>query len=337
MDFDNSSTISDVAKLAGVSKTTVSRYINSSGYVEEKTRAKIKNAIDILDFKPSKIARSLKTKRTNKIMLVVPDICNPFYSSMYKSVQDVAEKSRCSVILYNTNENKDNETKAVEMFEEIKADGIIFCSIDINNKVIDYLKSISNNVVVSNLYENPVFDAVHTSKGNGIYLSTRHLIGLGHSNIAYAGGAKGSIINESRKRNYLQALNEASIPFKEDFCFEMAFSMDSGYKAGKYFLSLTNRPTAICAANDLIAMGIMYAFNESGIRIPEDISLTGMDNIDFAALSRPGLTTITNNSTYYGKSAAGLLFERIEKIYEGAPREIIVPHELIIRGSTRIL
>lgn len=326
-------TIRDVASSAGVSIATVSRFLNSSGYVDENTALRIKNVIDKIGYRPDRIAQGLKSKRSRQIMLVVPDICNPFYSAMYKSVQEYVHEKGFSVILYNTNERLEEELTAVEMFTDINADGLLFCSINTYEQVMGKLEELNKPVTVMNSYENCPFDTVHSLKGSGLYMAAKYMTELGHRKIAYAGGPRDSIINQRRKQGFKDALQILGLPVSEDYFFEMGFSMDAGYKAGKYFSSMKERPTAVCAANDLIAMGVMLAFNEVGIRVPEDISLTGMDNIEFAALSRPGLTTVTNNPVEFGKSASRLMFDRLEGKYSGGSREINIERQLVIRGS----
>lgn len=328
-------TIRDVARSAGVSIATVSRYINSSGYVDGETALKIKKAIGLLEYRPDRIAQGLKSRRSRQIMLVVPDICNPFYSAMYKAVQAFVHEKDYSVILYNTNEKQEEEIAAVEMSGDINADGLLFCSINTCEPVVERLGRAKSPVVLLNSYEDTSFDTVHSLKGGGLYIAARHLMELGHRDIAYAGGPAESVINRRRKQGFVKALAEQGVGMQEDLCFEMGFSMDAGYKAGKYFTSLKRKATAVCAANDLIAMGIMLAFNEGGVRIPEDMSLTGMDNIEFAALSRPGLTTVTNNPVEFGENASRLLFDRLEGRYSGDPREINIQPGLILRNSTK--
>jgi DNA-binding LacI/PurR family transcriptional regulator len=328
-------TIKDVAKMAGVSFTTVSRFINSSGYVDANTADKIRAAIDRLNYIPNKIARGLKTNSSQNIMLIIPDISNPYYSEMYKVIQWLARDREYSVILFDTNEKTKNEFNAIKLCESVGADGMIFCSIDSSASVFEELRKFNKPVVVSNLYDELAFDTVHSIGGKGIYTAAKYLVENGHRKIAYIGGEKESAINKRRKNGFLAVLEEAGIPFCKDFLFEMDFTMDAGYKAGMYLHSLREKPTAVCAANDLIAMGIMLAFNELGIKIPDDISLTGEDNIDFAKVSKPGLTTVNNRGSYFAENAMRMLFERMDGSYTGPPREIVCPRELVIRDSVK--
>ena len=327
-------TIKDIAREAKVSTATVSRFINKSGHIDDDTAKKVEFIINKFGFTPSRNAQSLKTKKSWQIMFVVPDISNPFYSNMAKTVQSITKDRGYTLTLYDTNEDVSEEFTAIKTATKINADGIILCSLYAKDGVIEELIKSGLKTTVGIAYERCPFDSVHGIMGEGTYLSTRHLIELGHRRIAFAGGPKDSIISSSRRDGNSKALKEAGMEFDEMYSFEMGFSEESGYKAGKYFSSLDPRPTAICCANDLIALGVLSALNENGIRVPDDISITGMDNIPYANLTRPRLTTVINNSEAFGKSAIELLLERIDGTYEGPPREMVFPGKLVIREST---
>lgn len=328
-------TIRDIAKESGTSTATVSRFLNKSGYVEAETAKKIQSVIEKSGYVPSRTAQSLKTKKSKQIMLVVPDICNPFYSTMAKTVQAAAKDKGYVVTLYNTNEDTSEEINAIKTSEQINADGIILASVHVKDEIIKALENSGISKVVANSYEICPFDSVHGVIGEGTYITTRYLIENGHSAIAFAGGPGESAIEARRKLGFLKALKESGIEANEECIFEMGFSVDAGVKAGKYFSTLNPLPTAICCANDLIAFGVLTSFDQLGISVPGDVSLTGMDNIDFTNLSRPRLTTATNDSVEFGKSASRLLFDRIEGTYTGAPREVIIPRILVTRDSVR--
>ena len=327
-------TIKDIAREAKVSTATVSRFINKSSRISDNTAKKVEYVISKFGFTPSRNAQSLKTKKSWQIMLVVPDICNPFYSKMAKTVQAITKGKGYTLTLYDTNEDISDEFTAIKTAVKINADGIILCSLYVKEEIIEELSKSGLEATVGIAYERCPFDSVHGIMGEGTYLSTRHLIELGHRRIAFAGGPKDSIISSSRRDGNARALKEAGLEFDEGYNFEMGFSEDSGYKAGKYFSSLDPRPTAICCANDLIALGVLSALNENGIMVPDDISITGMDNIPYANLTRPRLTTVINNSEAFGSVAIELLLERIEGIYQGPPREKVFPGKLVIREST---
>jgi len=326
-------TIRDVAKEAGVAISTISRYLNQSGYVDTETGLRIASAVQSLNYMPTRAAQTLKTRRSRQIMLVVPDIGNPFYSEMAKVVQASARDRGYALVLYNTNESTSEEIEAIRTADATQSDGIILCSIHVRDEVVQSLVSTGTPAILANSYEHCPFDTVHGVRGAGTLVSMRHLLELGHRRIAFAGGPADAETAVRRKFGYHQALTEAGISLDETLCFEMGFSEQAGYKAGKYFSSLRRLPTAICCANDLIALGVLEALTESGLQVPEQISVTGMDNIPFTHLSRPPLTTVTNDSTEFGRHVSRLLFERLEG-YLGPPREVLVERRLVIRSST---
>lgn len=328
-------TIKEIAKAAKTSTATISRYLNKSGYVDADTARNIQSVIDAFGYVPSRTAQSLKTKRSRQIMLVVPDICNPFYSAMAKTVQSIAGNRGYVVTLYNTNEDPAEEINAIKISEQISADGIILASVYVKEEVLKALELANISKVVANSFENCPFDSVHGVAGEGTYITTCHLIENGHRTVAFAGGPAESATETRRKAGFLRALDKAGIKPQEDYIFEMGFSVDAGIKAGKYFSALDPMPTAICCANDLIAFGVLTSLNNLGIKVPEDISLTGMDNIDFSGIIRPGLTTATNDSSEFGKSVISLLFDRMDGKYSGAPREVILPRILVPRETVK--
>lgn len=330
-------TMKDIAKLANVSVATVSRFLNSTGYVEVETAENISKIITELEYRPNRAAQSLKTKETKNIVLVVPDIQNPFYSKMANEVQHLAFSEGYIITLFDAEENSHNEMSYIKLAADMGADGILFASVSTNQAVLEEMKKTNIPAVVVNSYDSCMFDSIHGIRGLSTYLSTKHLIELGHKEIGFAGGNPATVIKASRKEGFMKAMNEYGFLVKEEYIFEMGLSSDSGKKAGIYFSALQDRPTAVCCANDLIALGIYQAFYQGGIRIPEDISITGMDNIIYGNLCNPRLTTVTNDSSEFAKKSFGALMQRIRKEYVGEPREFLINRELIARESTKVL
>lgn len=325
--------IRDIAKQAQVSVATVSRYINQSGYVDSETGKTIEQAIQQTGYTPSIAARSLKTHRSQIILLVVPDITNPFYSSMAKEVQWLVGSKGYVMALYDSKESTE-EMQAINLADQMYASGILLASINVRKDVITKLKKCRCPVVGLNAYEEYPFDTVHVRGTRGTYLSTQHLLELGHTSIGYAGGTAGSMIGRSRRQGFEKAMNEAGVTVDPNLIIEVGFSQDDGYRCGVHMRQLKKLPSAICCANDQIALGLISALREDGISIPEDVSITGMDNIPYASLASPGLTTVLNDSAAFSQEGVRMLFERIDGVYDGTPREVVVQHELIVRAST---
>lgn len=331
--FSKHITIKDVAKNANVSVSTVSRYLNQSGYVDFETAQRIAKAIDETRYSPNIVARGLKTRKSHVVLLVVPDICNPFYSTMAKSTQFILSEQGYVMALFDSNESM-NEMSAVSIAQQMFASGILFGSIDIKQKVIDALLNSSIPIVGINAYQQYPFDTVHVAGSTGSYLATEHLINLGHQRIGFAGGTPNTMIGASRREGYSNALKAANLPVNDKYVVELGFSQADGYCAGNYLIQQSPLPTAICCANDQIAFGVLNALNDHNILVPHQISVTGMDDVPYALISNPSLTTVTNDATAFSREGIRLLFDRINNKYALGPRSVSISHQLVIRNST---
>lgn len=331
-------TMNDVARVAGVSNATVSRYINNQSCVTKKTGKKIEAAIKMLNYRPNRTARSLKTNRAMQIMMIVPDIKNLYYADMYKTIQKIAYKHNYSVILFSTDQETNKEIEAINLVKELGCDGLIFCSIYDDEKVLAELKNLDIPIVTSNTFDKLIFDTVHgIRRGQGVYIGTCHLLEYGHKRIGYAGGNPDSILNVRRESGYKEALQEHGIPIDEELIFSSSFDIHGGTVAGEYFAGLNERPTAIACANDMIAIGIIQHFNRVGISVPDDVSIVGMDNIEFTEFFKPTITTVSNDSSEFATKAMHLLLSRMAGEYTGPPREEVCERKLIVRQTVKRL
>lgn len=328
-------TIRDIAKAAGVSVATVSRCINSSGYVDSSTSKRISKTINELGYRPNRMAQGLKTNISKNVTFIVPDIQNPFYSSMARGLQHFAFEAGYSITLFDSEEDIEYEKKYIKLSIDMGVDGIILASASNSQSVLALLEDGKTPSVLLNSYDRCGFDTVHGIRGQSTYLATKHLIELGHSKIGFAGGIKGRIIANSRRGGYTQAMEEFNLPIYEEDIIEMGLSVEDGRKCARYYSTLEEKPTAICCVNDLVAMGMMQTFIQLGYRVPEDFSLTGVDNILYTELSDPRLTSVTNDSNQFAQKAMEALLERISGQYTGDPREFMISRELIVRDSAK--
>ncbi len=326
-------TIKDVAKEAGVSVATVSRFFNDTSKLDSYTAWKLEQVIKELDYKPNRAAQMLNTAKSGYIVQIVPDITNPFYAAMTKEVNRYARAKGYTIILSDTNESEAEEYNAIKLAAEIMAEGVIITSLYAGETLVEKLKEINIPVVANRTFVNGNFDGVYGT-GDGIYNATNYLIKLGHKTIAFVGGGTGTGVEGIRKSGFLRAIQESGMTPKQDLIFEMNFTEECGYKAGKYIASLKPVPTAVCCANDLIAIGLIKSLNEQGIKVPDNVSVIGMDNIPLVSMIHPRLTTVTNDGAKSGRLAAKMLFERILGEYTGSPREAIIVEEIIERDST---
>lgn len=316
-----------------MSASTVSRAINNSGRIDEQTKKRIEQIIKKLGYIPNAAAQSLKTRKTRNIVLIVPDITNPFYSNLAKELQILVGSQNYILTFFNTNEILSEEVCAIASAKEISAGGIVFASVAEQRCIVESLLDTGIPSVLLNSYGACELDSVHGADKLGTYIATRHLLEAGHRRIAFIGGTRGTRVASSRKGGYIQALTEAGISIDNSLIFEMGFSEDAGYKGAKYLSAVSPLPTAICCANDIIAMGVLSALREIKISVPEQVSVTGMDDIIYSRISNPPLTSVTNDSKEFALESFRLLFERINANKDIPPQEIIIGRHLVERES----
>ena len=326
-------TIKTVAAEAGVSITTVSRYFNHPESVIPETQNRIQAAIAKTGYIQNLAASGLKSKNSRIQLLFVPDICNPFYSTIAKRLQTLCNENGSILMVFDTFEKVSQELEAISMARQVNASGIYAASVYADRKVISQLAGLEIPVVGINSYPAGVpFDAVCVHHLGGTCLAVRHLIQLGHTEIAFAGGTPGSVIGESRKNGYLYAMKEAGLPVRKGMICEEGFSEADGYRTGIHLANDGKLPTAICCANDLVAFGVIRALREMGLSVPGAVSVTGMDDTPFASISQPQLTTVTNDGALFAEKAFEMMRSHTENRSEA--RFVEVPNELIIREST---
>ncbi|MGI6237193.1 MAG: LacI family DNA-binding transcriptional regulator [Candidatus Excrementavichristensenella sp.] len=328
-------TIRDVAEVAGVSIATVSRFINQNGYVNDTTSQRIQEAIRVTGYTPNIVARGLKTQRTRLLLLVVADICNPFYSRIAQTLQELTQQAGYFLLLSDSKGNPEKEVAALDIATQMLVEGVLFATINDNEKVTSTLSHGHYQVIGINGFRiGAPFDVVAVHHSGGTNLAVEHLIELGHRRIMFAGGTPGTMIADSRRCGYIAAMRKHELPVDADGMIEIGFSQENGYVAGGHFAQMSEVPTAICCANDLIALGVIHALNDAGLQVPRDISVTGMDDIPYAKISSPPLTTVSNDSVLFAREAFSMLMERIQGKHELPPRRVEIPNVLLKRDST---
>lgn len=348
-------TLQDVAKLAGLSMMTVSRYINNSGYVGEKSREKIKRSIKELNYRPNIVARSLVTKNTKTIGLIIASITNPFYPEIVLGVEDEINEMDYNVILCNA-DGKMREQEYIEVLLDKCVDGIIFSHLNISAKQILELKNYGVNcVLIDNETKGLNVGKIETNDVIGGNMAGNHLIKLGHKRIGIIHGSLG--FNEAkankkysetyqfkiwndRMKGFLEAMETNGIDVDSRFVVEGDGTAENGvkggYKAMTKILNMLDRPTAIYAENDLMALGAMNAIHEAGFKIPKDFSIIGHDGIALGEMIYPMLTTLELPRYEIGKAAARILMEMENGTNENSLSITFNP-KLVIRETTGYL
>ncbi len=325
-------TIKDVARLAGVSVGTVSNVLNRPRRVSPQTRAKVEWAIAQLGFRPNKVARALISQRTNTVGMIVPDAANPFFAELLRGVEDVLGERDYAVIFGNSDNSASKERRYITALRERRVDGMIaVTATDADAEEIRALGEEIPMVIVDRQISGWEGDCVLSDNRLGMTLAVDHLVSLGHRRIALIDGDLRLFTARERYAGFLDGLARHGLePAVVSFG---SFTFDSGYSQMAALLRGDPLPTAVCAANDLLALGAIAAILDAGLRVPQQISIVGYDDIIFARVSSPGLTTVRQNARAMGAEAARLMLERLEGRRSG-PKRVILEPELVVRQST---
>ncbi len=328
--------IYDVARSAGVSTGTVSRFLNGNGYVSEAARERIKLAIQELGFTPSSIARGLTSKRTHMIGVVVSDLLNPYIPEVVRSIQDYFDEAGYCALIYNTDGLGKREARALKLLYERRVDGLIIMPPETpegNKQIFELHQQGLPIVLIGRNLDTESIDRVSTDTYLGAIDAINHLVGLGHTRIAFIAGA-GQNVASGRRRGYRDGLLQAGIPFDEQLIIQGPLTREGGIMAIQQLLQLPDPPTAVFSVNDIIAIGVLQEAQRRGIRVPEDLSLVGFDDIAAASYTQPPLTTIAQPMALLGRTVAEILLARIEQGKTLPAQEIRLPCRLIVREST---
>jgi LacI family transcriptional regulator len=329
------STIADVAKRAGVSKMTVSRVINDSGYISHETRERVEKAIEELGYIPNALARSLRFKKTRTIALILTDITNPFFTTVARGVEDKASEEGFNVIFCNTDESPKEEASYVNVLIQKQVDGLLLVPTERAPESIAFLE---NHGVPFVLLDRRVpdmdVDIVRCDSEQGAYNVVRYLLDLGHERIAALGGSAGITSSTDRVAGYRRALIEAGLEKEAHRAYFTSFTVEGGYQAAQKALAARPRPTAFFAANNFIAIGAIRALRELGLTVPENISLVAFDDLPAPLVIDPFLTIVEQPAYEMGRRATELLLDRLADRGPDEPQEIVLPTQMIIRASS---
>lgn len=328
------STIHDVAKLAGVSIATVSRVINSPESVRAVTREKVLLAMSKCNYKYNALARGFVTKRSNTIGLIIPNINNPVFADSTLGVQEYADQKNLKVILGNSNYKYSQEENLVNVLRESQVDGLIITTTNIKSEL---LKTLVDEdfpfVLLFSTVKGGPFSAVGVDNYRGGYLATEHLVSLGHNRIGMVAG-NFSMTDRSfhRWHGYKRCLMDNKIAYDKKLVVQTDYSLSGGCESIKKLLNQPSPPTAVFCSNDYIALGAIKGARESGLTLPDELSIVGFDDMQTASYMVPPLTTIRQPAYDMGRRAAELLLQLIEK--KSKPVQDMMTTSLIVREST---
>lgn len=330
-------TISDIAKLANVSTSAVSIVLNNRTGVSDKTRAKILEIIKKYNYTPNNIAQALVAKETKSIGLIIKEIDNPYFAKVMKGVYDACSELGYSVLLGSSELSLEKESEIINTFLNKRVDGLIISPLQSERANFSYLANILNAnyaLVILGMIQNYLTNTVDIDNQKAAYDAVSYLIKLGHKKIAHLAGPMHSGHGQKRLEGYKQAHIDSYLPLNNFYIIPIEPYTTNGYQAAINLFSANNdRPTAIFCYNDLIAIGVIEALTKLNIKVPEEVSVVGFDNIDFSGFVRIPLTTVQMPAYEIGKAATKLLIKQITNSTVHLNENIVLEHSLIIRES----
>jgi len=330
-------TISDVARRAGVSTATVSRVLSGIGQARPDTRARVLAAARDLGYRPSGVARSLKLRRTRTIGLIVTDITNPFFPQLVRAVEDAAREREFAVLLCNAAEDPEREAGYLEVLAGRRVDGIVVASAGLGARQAAWIARAPLPVVLVNAAAGASVPTLLSDNVGGARLAVDHLIALGHRSIGHVAGPAGNAAAPDRLAGARLALEAAGLGADRLAVAEGDGHVAGGARATAELLAADPGLTAVFAYNDLSAIGALRALRAAGLRVPADVSVVGFDDVDLAAYADPPLTTVAQDIASLGRRAAERLFELVDgdaRPASAGAGPTVLPVRLVLRGST---
>ncbi|ARI78086.1 LacI family DNA-binding transcriptional regulator [Halobacillus mangrovi] len=328
-------TIEDVAKLAGLSRTTVSRVINDQPYVTEEKKQRIIQAMNDLGYVPNSSARRLRSQRTETIAVLLPRITNPFFGNLIESMEEKASEWGYQVIVCQTHDSEKKEMDYLQLLKTKQVDGVIMASI-INNwdDVEPYLES--GPIVVCNEYmEGTPVPTVHMDHKKASYEATLHLMEQGCNHIAYVSGGPNSHLTSQRRKGFEEALKDKGTTKIEDLNIDWALDVKDGQKVFHFIKENHPYIDGVFTGSDEVAAGIIYEASQNDWEIPHDLAVVGFDNQMISLLMVPSVTTVEQPVKQMANKAVEILLQQLLHPGTHYPREYVFDHELLIRNSTK--
>jgi LacI family transcriptional regulator len=328
-------TMRDVARLAGVSTSTVSAVINENVVVSPDRKKRVLDAMAALDYHPDEVARSLKTGKTNVIGVVIPDITNSFYPELIRGVEEAAHQAGYGVLLCDSNEDAKNEAKHLTMLSARRVDGVLLacCANSIGFDAM--IRRRFPIVFVDRIPPGAAANTVSSDNVEAGQIAVKHLIALGHERIAMLIGNLEMSPHRDRLEGFRNAMQESNLPIREEYLARGGVQIEDGRSAGRRLLSLACVPTAIVASNNKLLMGLWESIDECKIKVPSELSVVGFDDQLWNRYVTPTLTVVAQATSEMGRQA----FDLLRQIIDGASNEVDVRHvqlrtEFLARNST---
>lgn len=329
-------TIKDVAEKAGVSIATVSRVINETDNVSDQVKLRVKEVIAEMNFKPNPVARSLVMKKSRIIGVIVPDISNFFMGEIISGIEEAIRSYSYDIIICNTYGKWENEIRYLDLFVGKQVEGIIYMSWKLENEVVEHIDKLEIPVVMINRNTSRWnIPSVSIDNYKAAFEMTNYLLKKGHRKIALIrNGIDRDAFGLEQYKGYKQALSEYNIDVQEKYVKYGNFSIDNSYNIVKKFIEDDDLPTAIFSTSDVMAIGAINALRDSGLRVPEDVSVVGFNDVRLATMYRPKLTVIHQPLFSIGTVAVKIVMDKVNG-KETSDNIVIVPYSLIERETVK--
>lgn len=327
-------TVSDVAKRAGVSVSTAARVLSGRGYAAPETRRIVQEAAQELGFVPNQIARSLRTRRTRMIGLLIGDVENPFYSTIASSVESVARSAEYHVVLCNSNDDPGLEREYLKLLEGVHVDGLIVTPTLRNRQQLANLAQ--KDIVIIQMdrkVDGLAADAILVDNEVGAHAAVEHIIAAGHEDIGVLPGDLDVPTARHRLAGYTRALDEHGIPVREQLIKPGSFHREHAIEDAAELIQARPTPTALFAANNILAEATLIALGNKGLKVPRDVSLVAFDDVPWMQLANPPITTIRQPVADMATSAAELMLRRLNEDSQSSPSTVVFRPEVVERGS----
>lgn len=325
-------TIKDVARDAGVSTASVSRVLSGQDGVSAEMRERVLTVVRRLDYRPNALAKSLRVEATRTLGLVISNVKNPFFTDVARAVEDAAGEREYSVILGNADEDPEKERRYLDALLQRRVDGLIVSPARAESQLLSEVASSEMPLVfVDRSIEGLEAPVVRADGRRAVGELVEYLVGLGHERLAIISGPPEVVSGRERLEAFLSRAEAAGVPLGEEYVRFGNFRRESGATAMEELLRLTDPPTVVFAANNLMALGALQSVKRAGLKIPEDVSLASFDDVTWFELLEPPVTAIAQPTRELGEAAARMLLEMIEG--ESRPDSHVVPAELVVRRS----
>lgn len=336
----NKASIKDVAREAGVSTATVSRTLSNPSVVSETTRTAVLEAVKTTGYRVNRAARNLRTQKSGAILVLIPNLSNPFFSQIISGIEKVFSRVGYSLLVADTENRSDPNFRIVDAFQDGQADGIIVLDGVVPIGTLSSLREAGADkrvVYACEWGDSEGIPSIRTDNSGGAKLAAEHFSALGHKKVGHICGPATNALTPVRLDSFIDEATNLGLEIREDWIFPGDFRLETGAKAADLFMALEDKPTAVFCASDLMAIGFMKRCLSKGIRIPEDVSVVGFDDVALSAYFHPSLTTIRQDRDQIGRVAATTLLARMrdpENVAENFRHT--VPVELIVRESSSV-